>query len=229
MRILVHGMQSSGATAFSLFLAQRPDCLALVDILNNYAAPRLDIDRDVIAKVVVTTAYPLAVHCERFQPDRTILFLRDPRDNFESLKRKPYRNHSGLIDEKFILLDSLFEARGGFDAVIEYEDFVGRAPSVQAALARLEWPVDESWYTFGRTHVELAEALWREVPELFETFEFSYGNVQSTEVSSRFRDKPRPDGLESHLETLCPRLLDHYRRRDRAAFSSAAPEAGNLA
>ena len=214
MRLLVYGMQSSGATAFALFLAQRPDCLGLVDILNNYAAPVLETQRDVVAKVVVTTAYPLQVHQERFRPDRTILFLRDPRDNYESLKRKPYRNHSGLIDEKFALLDTVFAERERFDAVIEYEDFVGRKAGVPGTVAGLGWPVEEAYHTFRRTHVELASALWNADPGLFERFEFSYGNVQSGEVSERFRDKARSDGLEDHLAALCPRLLDHYRRRD---------------
>lgn len=214
MRLLVYGMQSSGATAFSLFLAQRPGCLGLVDILNNYAAPRLATSKDVVAKVVVTTAYPLEIHQERFQPDKTILFLRDPRDNYESLRRKQYRNHSGLIDEKFALLDRIFEARGRFDAVIEYENFVARQPHVLQRLRELDWPVDASFHAFSRTHVELAAALWDAVPELFEHFEFSYGNVQSTHVSARFRDKPRAEGLDAHLATLCPLLLDHYRRRE---------------
>jgi len=213
MRLLVYGMQSSGATAFSLFLAQRPDCLALVDILSNYAAPCLETGRDVIAKVVITTAYPLEVHRERFRPDRTILFLRDPRRNFESLQRKPYRNHSGLIDEKFTLLDRVFEARDSFDAVIEYEEFVDRAPSVLASVNALGWPVEPSYYAFRRTHMDLAEALWNEVPELFDRFEFSYGNVQLGEVSRQFDDRELPTGLEERLEGLCPLLLEHYRRR----------------
>ena len=227
MRLLIYGMQSSGATAFSLFLAQRPACLGLVDILNNYAAPRLETELDVVAKVVVTTAYPLEVHQERFRPDRTILFLRDPRDNFESLRRKNYCNHSGLMDEKFALLDRIFEERGRFDAVIEYEDFVGRAPHVLEEITGLGWPVNESHYNFRRTHAELAEALWNAVPGLFQRFEFSYGNVQSIEVSDRFRDKAHEEGLEKYLETLCPLLLDHYRRRG-ARRNVTAPE-GNVA
>src|SRR5690606_27289883 len=186
MRLLIQGMQSSGATAFTLFLAQRPDCLALVDILNNYAAPTLETDRDVVAKVVVTTAYPLEVHQERFRPDRTILFLRDPRDNYVSLARKSYRNHSGLIDEKFAILELLFEKRAMFDAVIAYEDFVARDPAVLDTVNRLGWPVNAGYFSFRRTHVELAEILWNEVPALFERFEFSYGNVQAREVSGGF-------------------------------------------
>lgn len=214
MRLLIYGMQSSGATAFSLFLAQRPGCLALVDVLNNYAAPRVETERDILAKVVLTTAYPFAVHRKRFRPDRTILFLRDPRDNFESLRRKHYRNHSGLIDEKFALLDRMFEARESFDAVIEYEDFVTRAPHVNAAITDLGWPVEQSYYTFRRTHKELAEALWSAIPELFDHFEFSFGNVQSGEVSTGFGRRNAAEGLEDRLEELCPLVLDHYRQRD---------------
>ncbi len=78
MRLLIYGMQSSGATTFTLFLAQRPDCLALVDVLNNFAAPRVNTAMDMVVKVTMTTAYPLAVHVERFRPDKIVLFLRDP-------------------------------------------------------------------------------------------------------------------------------------------------------
>src|SRR5687767_3631582 len=108
MRVLVHGMQSSGATAFTLFMAQRAECLALVDVPNNFAAPRLATARDMVIKVVVTTAYSLAVHCERFRPDRTVLLLRDPRDNYASLRTKNYCNYSGLLDEKFLIIEQLF-------------------------------------------------------------------------------------------------------------------------
>lgn len=230
MRLLVYGMQSSGATAFTLFLAQRPDCLALVDILNNYAAPRVDTELDMVVKAVVTTAYPLEVHRERFRPDRTVLLLRDPRDTYRSLSAKPYRNHSGLIDEKFALIDEVFAGREErFDAVVHYEDFVARDPVVPAAMTALGWPVDDGFYDYRRRHDELAGALWRHVPDLMERVEFAFGNVQGRGVSERFRHKPQdPDleaqaleaqALEAKLETLCPRLLAHY--RERAAAQTA--------
>ncbi len=38
MRLLIHGMQSSGATAFARMLAERPGCLAMTDIANQFAA-----------------------------------------------------------------------------------------------------------------------------------------------------------------------------------------------
>jgi hypothetical protein len=213
MRLLVHGMQSSGATAFTLFLAQRPDCLALVDILNQFAAPRLNTSLDVVAKVVVTTAYPLAVHAERFRPDRTILLLRDPRDNYQSLRSKHYRNYSGLIDEKFQIIEQLFAEPQRYDAVIEYEDFVARNPDVLIQLARLGWAVDASCYQYRRGHEELFGALHAHVPELFDHMEMSFGNVQGREVCERVHGKPRDSRVDAHLEVLCPRLLAHYRTR----------------
>lgn len=213
MKLLVYGMQSSGATAFTLFLAQRPDCLALVDIPNSHAAPRVDPPMDMVAKAVVTTAHPLAVHVERFQPDRTILLLRDPRDNYQSLKTKAYGNLSGRLDEKFALVDRIFAERERFDAVVEYEDFVARDPAVLERVSALGWPVEERFHRFARRHDAIIGDLWRHMPDLFQRLEIVFGNVQGREVSERFRDKPRDPALDAHLETLCPRLLAHYRAR----------------
>jgi hypothetical protein len=211
MRILVYGMQSSGATAFTLFMAQRPDCLALVDVLNNFAAPRITSPLDMVVKVVATTAYPLAVHMERFRPDRIVLLLRDPHDNYQSLLSKPYRNYSGLMEEKFILFDQVFAERDRFDAVIRYEDFVARDLSVPATLERLGWPVDDSFYTYRRRHEELLSALWTHEPDLFNRMEIAFGNAQGREVSEKYRDKPRDSAIETRLQSLCPRLLAFYR------------------
>lgn len=215
MRLFVYGMQSSGATAFTLFLAQRPDCLALVDIPNNFAAPRIDrtMSRDMVVKAVVTTAYPVAVHVERFRPDRTILFLRDPRDNYQSLRDKSYRNHSGLIDEKFVLLDQVFAQRSSFDAVIHYEDFVARDPGVMSSVAGLGWPVLDEYYSYIRRHDELFRGLWDAVPELYQSMDMAFGNVQGEGVEARFRNKPRDETVETHLRTLCPGLLSYYQDR----------------
>lgn len=213
MRLFVHGMQSSGATAFTLFLAQRPDCLALVDILNNYAAPRVDTDKDMVVKAVVTTAYPLDVHVERFRPDKVILLLRDPRDNYQSLRTKNYRNHSGLLDEKFAIIERLFLNRDRFDAVIHYEDFVAQDPAVLQTVKALGWPVDAGYFEYKRRHEELLRALWDHVPQLMENLEFAMGNVRGRAVSEGFRDKPRDAEVDARLERLCPSLLAHYRAR----------------
>lgn len=214
MRLLVYGMQSSGATAFTMMLAQRPDCLALVDIANNFAAPRVDTATDFVAKAVITTAYPLAVHVERFRPDKVVLLLRDPRDNYQSLAGKPWRNHSGLMHEKFLALDRVFAEREHFDAVVEYEDFVARKPPVAAAMTALGWPVQPEYHGFARRHDALLAALWRDLPELMQEMDMVFGNARGLEVTERYRDKPRDPAVTARLEQLCPRLLAHYRAKD---------------
>ena len=220
MRLLVHGMQSSGATLFAYFLAQRPGCLALVDILNNYAAPRFESALDAVAKCVVTTAYPIAVHAERFRADRTILLLRDPRDNYFSLKDKNYRNHSGLIDEKFALIDTLFAERNRFDATVHYEDFMDRDPAVLEQIRALGWPVEPAYYEFERTFDSMIALLWQETPQLLhEEFQLSFGNCSPNGLRDERRRKPRDPAVDAKLERLCPRLLAHYRARESPAHS----------
>lgn len=213
MRLLVHGMQSSGATAFTRALAERPGCLALVDIANNFAAPRVTSSADFVAKVVVTTAYTLAEHVERFQPDRTILLLRDPRDNYVSLADKNYRHHSGLMDEKFALLDRIFADRALYDATIHYEDFVARSPAVHAALADLGWPIGEENYTFRRDYNDLLGTLWQAEPQLQESMTVVFGNVQGKGISDQWRDKRYTPAVEETVARLCPRLLAYYQTR----------------
>lgn len=208
-------MQSSGASAFTLFLAQRPDCVALVDIPNNFAAPRVDrsMTKDMVVKAVITTAYPAAVHMQRFRPDRTILFLRDPRDNYKSLSDKNYRNYSGLMDEKFILLDQIFAERHAFDAVIHYEDFVARSPCVTDAVNSLGWPVDERNYSYVKKHDEIFAALWENFPEIYQMMEMAFGNVRGSEVDPRFVSTLHDEEIDNKLRVLCPRLLGHYKER----------------
>jgi hypothetical protein len=206
-------MQSSGATSFTLFLAQRPDCLALVDIANGFAAPDVAPTRDMVAKAVITTRYPLTVHRDRFRPGRSILFLRDPRDNYASLATKNYRDSSGLMDEKFALLEEAFAERDRYDAVIHYEDFVARRPWVIEAVNRLGWPVEESYYAYRRRHEEIFADLWQHLPHLFQEMELVFGNVRGKEVSQRHRNQPWTPDIEAHLARLCPRLLAHYQER----------------
>lgn len=213
MRLLVHGMQSGGATAFAQVLAQRPGCVALVDIPNNFAAPRVTTGLDFVAKAVVTTAYPLAVHVERFRPDKVVLLLRDPRDNYESLRTKPYRNFSGLIDEKFQVLEQLYGQSCRFDAVLHYEDLVARDPVLLETMARLGWPIGPDYFHFRRSYDELLGSLWAAEPELQQQMDVVFGNARGKELSDSHRDKGWTQEIEERVATLCPRLLAHYQAR----------------
>ncbi|MFW5804545.1 MAG: hypothetical protein ACOCWG_04885, partial [bacterium] len=77
MRILVHGLQSSGASLFTLFLAQHPNRIAIIDLLNKQLAPSLTHlkDKELLLKTVVTSKYALQDHQENYNPDKTILFI----------------------------------------------------------------------------------------------------------------------------------------------------------
>ncbi|QJE73884.1 hypothetical protein HHL28_12960 [Aerophototrophica crusticola] len=216
MKLLVHGMQSSGATSFTLFLAQRPGTLALVDIANTDLAPCVDPGPDMVAKVVVTVAHPWPTHVERFRPDRTILFLRDPRDNWQSLSTKPYRDGSGSMEEKFRLLDGLFARRSDFDLVVHYEDFVRRDPAVLEGVTQLGWPVGPAQFDYARRHEAIFADLWHHLPHLFEELNLVFGNVRGRSVTEAHRDKPRDPAAEAELERLCPLVLAHYRAREAA-------------
>ncbi|MCJ2185393.1 sulfotransferase family protein [Novosphingobium beihaiensis] len=214
MRLLVHGMQSSGATTFTQVLAQRPGCIALVDIPNNFAAPRVTTRKDFVAKAVITTAYPLAVHVERFRPDRVVLFLRDPRDNYVSLSTKPYRHHSGLMEEKFRLLEQLFAQSDRFDAIIHYEDLVARKPCVSVAMEALGWPVREEHFRFRRSCDELLRSLWEAEPSLIAEMDAAFGAARGDRMSGRYRRENRNKDSEGKVAQLCPGLLAHYRIRE---------------
>lgn len=222
MRLLIYGMQSSGASTFAYLLAQRPGCIALVDVPNNYAAPRLEARAPALAKCVMTTGFPLDVHVERFRPDATVLLLRRPYDNYYSLMSKPWRNHCGLIDEKFELLDRVFAGRDRFDAVVAYEDFVARRPGVPDAVRALGWPVEDGWFDLPRSHEDMVRFVWEQEPSLFDRFEIAFGNFHSGGVSGRYERKPfRPD-VEAKVRALCPRLAAFYDDYDRTNGVAAA-------
>lgn len=213
MKLLVHGMQSSGATAFTLFLAQRPDCLALVDIANSDLAPIVTPARPMVAKTVITDHAPLGLHQARFQPDKTILLLRDPRDNYVSLADKNYRDQSGSMADKFTRLDQLFLARDQMDAVVYYEDFVARDPRVLALVTTLGWPVTAEYFTYRRRHEEIFADLWRELPHLFSEMTLVFGNVRGKDVTDARQRKAWTAETETDLARLCPHLLAHYQAR----------------
>jgi len=84
-RILVYGMQASGASLFTYYLAQKPSTVAIIDLWAYYVAPNLQTDTTCLLKAIVTTDIALEQHLTSYQPDLKILFLRDPVQNFISL------------------------------------------------------------------------------------------------------------------------------------------------
>ena len=204
-------MQSSGASTLAFLLAQKPDCAAFVDIWALYAAPSLPGADDVVAKVVVTTAFPLALHRERFRPDRTILFLRHPEANYRSLATKGYRHHCGFLEEKFSLLDQVFVTGHGFDVIVYYEDLVVDPLGTLARMTDLGWPCTPEFLRLGRRHSNIKELNERRYPEIVDRLEYDVGNHHGSGLTQDFAkmaDLPEP-GQE--VCRWCPAVSEHYR------------------
>ncbi len=211
MRVLLYGMQSSGASVLAFTLAQRPKSAAFVDIWNMFAAPDIEAtDRYTVAKVVVTTAFSLDAHRLRFRPDVTFLVLRHPVDTYDSLYGKSYANENGLIDEKFAIIEEVLRARSGFDQIVYYEDFAFR-PRLLVDLAEgIGWKLGYDALLFKRTLEDMQRENLARFPGIDERLKYGAGNIQSNGV---LRDRVRfsqPWGKTAHLPSICPSLFDHY-------------------
>ena len=211
MRVLIYGMQSSGASTMALLLAQSPECAAFVDIWTMYAAPSLPADDDVVAKVVVTTAFPLALHQERFRPDRTILFLRHPEVNYRSLSSKGYRHHCGFMEEKFAVLDRVFADSAAYDAVLYYEDLVLNPRATAEAIIRLGWRWDPDFLRLRRKQGEILALNNARYPDLAGRLEYGAGNHRGGELQPGLVALTGLEPSDPGPGTWCPAVTDHYR------------------
>ena len=210
MRLLIYAMQSSGASTLAFLLAQRPACGAFADIWAMYAAPSLQGTNDVVAKVVVTTAFPLALHQERFRPDVTILLLRHPVANYRSLMSKPYRHHCGFMEEKFALLDQVFGAWSSYDAIVYYEDLLFDPVGTLNRMAELGWPCDAGYLKFPRKHPDIVAFNEQNFPELVDRLQYGRGNSRGLRIRPEFAGL---DNLADDRPVVdwSPRVLGHYR------------------
>jgi hypothetical protein len=211
MRLLIYGMQSSGASTLAFALAQKPDCSAFVDIWTMYAAPALPASgpRDALAKVVVTTAFPLALHQDRFQPDLTILVLRHPTVNYRSLAEKVYRHHCGFIEEKFALLEKVFCEQSEYDAVVYYEDLIFYPAETLAKISDIGWTCSPEFLKFQRNQAEMVTFNEHHLPSVTNRLQYGQGNYHGGPI------KPELAGLEHALGSdlvsdWCPRVVAHY-------------------
>jgi hypothetical protein len=211
MRLLIYAMQSSGASTLAMLLAQKPECSAFVDIWATYAAPSLPGDYDVVAKVVVTTAFPLSLHQERFRPDRTILFLRHPEVNWRSLEQKGYRHHCGFMEEKFAVLDRVFAAKDGFDAVWYYEDMILNPRGLQDASKQLGWRVDGRFPRFRRRHTEITSLNERRYPDLAGRLDYGMGNHRLGKLLPALANLADLPTAGNECCAACPAVTEHYR------------------
>lgn len=149
-RILVYALQSSGATAFMMLLGQVFGAKIFPDVWSAYPAPRHREPGHAAAKVVVTSRFSITEHKRRFSADQVILFLRNPLDNYLSLREKPYKNEWGNIREKMTILNSVLTSRFLYDMIVCYEDMIDRPGTVREQVSKLGWPLPPDAFEFPR-------------------------------------------------------------------------------
>lgn len=163
MKILIYGLQSSGASLFTYFMAQNLNSFAMIDLYCNAVAPPVDFkDGDTIIKCTINPSIPFSQHVKSYNPDKTILVLRDPFDNYVSLKSKPWGND---IESKFELLEKTFSKGEDFDAVIDYSTFVLFPSSIVHILKQKGIPADNDYINFDRTFEDIGRFNYKNIPE----------------------------------------------------------------
>ncbi len=210
MRVLLYGMQSSGASLVAFWLAQAADTVGVVDVHNGELVPPLDAPgaAHVVAKCVVTTRYAFDDHARSFHPDRTILVLRDPAQNYMALARKEYAEQGGPVDEKFARLEACYHERARFDLVLRYEDFVRETDETVAALRGIGVSADEAYYGFPRGQEEILALNSRLSPWCADHYRrgWGFGNVQGRDVRSAPLFKYTTRRVRRRVRDLCPEL-----------------------
>jgi hypothetical protein len=126
-RTLIYAMQSSGASYYAFCLGQAQadkKVLCIPDLWHPFLAPSFEgVECDeIILKVVVTNNHTLEQHQFSFQPTRTILFYRDPLDNYKSLEKKSYANEGGNMDFKFSLHRLEDDSCENWSEYVDYKD-----------------------------------------------------------------------------------------------------------
>jgi hypothetical protein len=211
MRLLIYGMQSSGASTLATVLAQKPICAAFIDIWTMYVAPSLAGSIDALAKVVVTTAFPLALHQERFRPNRTILMLRHPVANYRSLATKAYRHECGFIEEKFAILDRVFNDESAYDSIVYYEDLIFDAPAVLQAVSDLGWACDPGFLAFSRKQADIVAFNEEKFPAVKDRLGYGIGNYREGEIKTEFAHLTDAADGDCPVLDWCPDVAAHYR------------------
>jgi len=210
MNIFVYGMQSSGASLITFFLGQLPRSVCVVDVWSHVCLPGFDDAQatadHVIVKCVVTTRLDVADHLQAFGPDARVLVLRHPLHNYISLVRKHYRHESGALDEKFRKLETVFQQRDAFDAVVVYEDFAFRRAHVVERLRACSIPVQPAFYAFSRTQEDIRAFNETHSAWCRDTYEqaWGFGRLKGTAVQQRKLFKYARAEERAHVRQLCP-------------------------
>jgi hypothetical protein len=215
VRTLVYGMPSSGASLFTCFLAQSPDSVAVIDLWTRYLSPPLQLDFPVILKATINCEISFEDHCKSFNPDRRILFLRNPYDTYQSLSAKAYRDTFGKSIDKLRVLERLFcERQDLFDLAVTYEDFIRNPAGVLAVLQANGFDLTEESLQFPRGPQQIAQFAMDNSDWCRQNYlkQWAFGNMHFLNWGA-LRDisySPIPDDVKPLVSAACPELAAYY-------------------
>jgi hypothetical protein len=225
MRLLIYAMQSSGASSFCYFLAQRPGSVAIVDLWAHCLAPSLKLSAPMVVKATATAIYRAEDHIASFSPDRTILFLRDPRAVYTSLVNKPYGNEWGTVDQKIARFDEDYVS-WNWDLVLRYEDFVGRNSQLVCAINDIGWPCTPEYYDLTRSFQDICNFNALSSSWLRSGFggTWGFGNIEPGPIRDAFTDKRYSPRTREKVARLAPRLTRYYESVGQQADHRGSPQ-----
>ena len=159
MRVLIHGLQSSGATLFAYCLSQNANILPVLDVHVLFPIDRfIDVPQsmDIVAKCTVSTYIPFNVQKTLYKPDITILFNRDSQEVRDSLRLKYYRDEGGSPDAKISIAEKMNPS--DYDYVLSYDSFLRDTHGTIDKLSPLlEWLKIDDFYGQKRTLSDMAD------------------------------------------------------------------------
>lgn len=218
MRILIHGLQSSGASYFTYLLGQNPNSATILDLHNDRLMPKLGNfpeEVDLIGKCVITTKYSIEDHQNSFQPDKTILFLRHPIHNYQSLINKTYAHQNGIVEQKLALVEHLFKNHAHyFDLIVHYEDIFFRPQRLFKLLNDHQISFEKDFFHGQRELNDIINYTKAQSKWLADNFNVAWGNG-----NIKFRGHPKRSLFKDYSMTSkkitkikSPKLLKHYRQ-----------------
>ncbi len=225
MRILIHGLQSSGASFFTFLLGQTPQSAVILDLYNQVLMPELkgiDDNIDLIGKCVIGSEYQIEEHKRTFKPDKTILFLRHPIHNYQSLANKDYSNENGTITEKFQVANQLLlNWTQYFDLLVHYEDIFFKTESLIQTLNKEGIPFHKSYFKMERDLETVINFTRNQSEWLNQYYNVKWGPGNLTPKNTNLVHKvfkPYSPITSLKLKAISPQLFAHYSQYKVGAY-----------
>ncbi|MBW2998556.1 sulfotransferase domain-containing protein [Candidatus Woesearchaeota archaeon] len=225
MKVLIYGLQSSGASLVTYFLAQKNNSIAITDLFNCGVAPNLDSIKEVdnlFVKCTVNSKIQLEKHIASFKPDKVILVVRNPFDNYVSLINKWYGSKNSSVEDKFKTLEKYF-SNYHFDLILRYEDLIYNKSRVIKQLKKFGIKVKKEYYEFRKNKEEIFKFNSKHLKKLNIGNFYGGGNIhpyfKKIKIDSSLVSKKITNKQKEKVRELCPKLCRYYEKKKKNIFS----------